>query len=170
MRRAGKMLLEAADEMGRTHAAVCRKFLKRNRLCIASLNILERRGEQLRRRLRTIRPPRRECRQDTVDAMGVQRLPLHRVLPRREDVTKGALKRRYALPRIEKTMTLNEVLRIGGTANFCKVESEEVPCLVTSIAVRLPAVDEEDFIRVSARRLSAVLSIEYTRPHEHEQA
>ena len=146
VRRAGKMLLEAADEMGRTHAAVCRKFLKRNRLCIASLNILERRGEQLRRRLRTIRPPRRE------------------------DVTKGALKRRYALPRIEKTMTLNEVLRIGGTANPCKVEPEEVPCLVTSIAVRLPAVDEEDFIRVSARRLSAVLSIEYTRPHEHEQA
>ena len=109
-------------------------------------------------------------RQNRVDAMGVQRLPLHRVLPRREDVTKGALKRRYALPRIEKTMTLNEVLRIGGTANPCKVEPEEVPCLVTSIAVRLPAVDEEDFIRVSARRLSAVLSIEYTRPHEHEQA
>ncbi|WP_159060732.1 hypothetical protein [Selenomonas massiliensis] len=27
-------------------------------------------------------------RQDTVDAMGVQRLPLHRVLPRREDVDK----------------------------------------------------------------------------------
>ena len=28
------------------------------------------------------------CRQNTVDAMGVQRLPLHRVLPRREDVDK----------------------------------------------------------------------------------
>ena len=28
------------------------------------------------------------CRQNTVDAMGVQRLPPHRVLPRREDVDK----------------------------------------------------------------------------------
>ena len=170
MRRAGKMLLEAADEMGRTHAAVCRKFLKRNRLRIAALDVVERGREQCRRGFGAIRTPRRKRRQDTVNAMGVQRLPLHRVLPRREDVTKGALKRRYALPRIEKTMTLNEVLRIGGTANPCKVEPEEVPSLVTSIAVRLPAVDEEDFIRVSARRLSAVLSIEYTRPHEHEQA
>ena len=170
MRRTGKMLLEAADEMGCTHAAVRRKFLKRNRLCIASLNILERRGEQLRRRLRTIRPPHRECRQDTVDAMGVQRLPLYRVLPRREDITKGALERRDALPRIEQTMTLNEVLRIGGTANPCKVEPEEVPCLVTSIAVRLTAVDEEDFVCASARRLPAVLGVKDARSHEHEQA
>ena len=82
------------------------------------------RGKHLRRGFGTIRASRRECRQDAVDAVSVQRLPLHTILARREDVPKGTLERRNAHPRIEQTMPLYQMLRIGSTCPPCEVEPE----------------------------------------------